>query len=212
MTKFSSELRELTALAGGKPITLGRLLEELKDRGDALFLLVINIPFMIPMPAFGLSTPVGIVVMLMGWCIWFNKPLWLPKWIRNLEVGPHQLEKIVNGTLLVTGKLERAIKPRMGMMFWPGMLHVSAIELVAAGFALALPLPIPGTNFIFAIIIITIAVGLLERDGLFMLLAHVITLVEIVIAIVACYVVWYYGVEALKPYLPEFIAARMSQG
>ena len=211
MTKFSSELRELITLADGKPITLGRLLVELKDRGDALFLLVINIPFLIPMPAFGLSTPVGIVVMLMGWCIWFNRPLWLPRWIRNLQISATQLERIVNATLRVTGKLERVIKPRMGVMFWPGMLHLAAVELALAGFALSLPLPIPGTNFIFSVIVVALAVGLLERDGLFILIGHFISLIEIVIAIVVCYMVWYYGVESLKPYLPEFIAAQLGK-
>jgi hypothetical protein len=203
-TRFSTELRGLLTLADGKPVSLGAVLDALKDRGDALFLLVINIPFIVPMPAFGLSTPVGIIVILMSWCILRERPLWLPARMRKLEIGPATLLKIVNAALWFTGKIERVTKPRLEMMFWPGMLHLIALELAITGFSLALPLPIPGTNFIFAIIIIPLALGLLERDGLMVLLAHVIALIETVIAVALCVAIWYYGWSYVRGFIPAW--------
>lgn len=203
-TRFSTELRGLLTLADGKPISLGAVLDALKERGDALFLLVINIPFIVPMPAFGLSTPVGIIVILMGWCILRGKPLWLPARVRKLEIGPATLLKVVNTALWFTGKIERVTKPRLGILFWPGFSHLIALELAIAGFSLALPLPIIGTNFIFAIIIIPLALGLLERDGLMVILAHVIALIETAIAVGLCVAIWYFGWEYVRGYLPAW--------
>jgi hypothetical protein len=203
-TRFSTELRGLLTLADGKPISLGAVLDALKERGDALFLLVINIPFIVPMPAFGLSTPVGIIVILMGWCIMRGRPLWLPERMRKLEIGPAALQKVVNTALWFTGKIERVMRPRLAMMFWPGFSHLIAIELAIAGFSLALPLPIIGTNFIFAIIIIPLALGLLERDGLMVLLAHAIALIETAIAVGLGFAIWYYGWAYVREYLPAW--------
>ncbi len=203
-TRFSAELRGLLTLADGKPISLGAVLDALKERGDALFLLVINIPFIVPMPAFGLSTPVGIIVILMGWCVMRGRPLWLPQRMRKLEIGPATLLKVVNTALWFTGKIERVTKPRLGFLFWPGFSHLIALELAVAGFSLGLPLPIIGTNFIFAIVIIPLALGLLERDGLMVLLAHVIALIETAIAVGLALAIWYFGWEFVREYIPAW--------
>ena len=45
--------------------------------------------------------------------------------------------------------------------------------------ALALPLPIPGSNLVFLIPIFIYAVGVLERDGLWIVVGYVATLVDI---------------------------------
>ena len=49
----------------------------------------------------------------------------------------------------------------------------------AARLGLALPLPIPGSNLIFIIPILVYAVGLLERDGMWIAVGHVCALVDI---------------------------------
>jgi hypothetical protein len=51
--------------------------------------------------------------------------------------------------------------------------------LVAAGFLL-LPLPIPLTNTVPAWVILLIAAGLLERDGVFIALGYVIAVASVV--------------------------------
>jgi hypothetical protein len=47
-----------------------------------------------------------------------------------------------------------------------------------------LPLPIPGSNLVFIIPLIIYAVGLLERDGLWIAVAHLGTLIDLTLVVV----------------------------
>lgn len=200
MTRFSDELTHLLKVARGRSLTLGQTLDMLRERGDAMFLILITIPFVIPLPAFGLSTPVGIAVALMGICVFRGTRLWLPRKLRDRTLSFTALERVTKAARWLISPFEKFMRPRWPIFFWPGMIHLIGIELIIAGGALALPLPIIGTNFIFAIVILPLALGLLERDGLFVLIGHMIVLLEITAAIA----LWYVGYKAIQPYLPNW--------
>jgi hypothetical protein len=53
--------------------------------------------------------------------------------------------------------------------------------LLALG--LALPLPIPGSNMIFLIPLFVYSVGLLERDGVWIVIGHVCTLINLALLV-----------------------------
>jgi hypothetical protein len=55
---------------------------------------------------------------------------------------------------------------------------------VLLGLGLALPLPIPGSNLIFLIPLFVYAVGLLERDGIWVMVGHLGTLVDMTLLVV----------------------------
>jgi hypothetical protein len=58
------------------------------------------------------------------------------------------------------------------------MWNLAGLSIVLLGLGLALPLPIPGSNMIFLVPILIFGIGLLERDGLFVALGHVATLID----------------------------------
>ena len=64
------------------------------------------------------------------------------------------------------------------------MPRLVGLGIVLLGLGLALPLPVPGSNMIFLIPLFVYAVGLLERDGLWVLLGHVGTLVDLTLLVV----------------------------
>ncbi len=200
MTRFSDELVKLLEAAKGQPMTLGHALDMLKERGDAMFIILITIPFIIPLPAFGLSTPVGVAVALMGICVFRGTRLWLPRKLRDREISYTTLQRVTGAARRLISPIEKLMRPRWPIMFWPGMIHLIGVVLMIAGGSLALPLPVVGTNFIFAIIILPLSLGLLERDGLFVLIGHLVVLLEIVLALV----IWYIGYKAIQPYLPTW--------
>ncbi len=200
MTRFSDELAKLLEAAQGRPMTLGQALDMLKERGDAMFIILITIPFIIPLPAFGLSTPVGVAVALMGICVFRGTRLWLPRRLRDREISFTTLQRVTGAARRLISPIEKLMRPRWPIMFWPGMIHLIGVVLMITGGSLALPLPVVGTNFIFAIIILPLALGLLERDGLFVVIGHLILLLEIVAAVV----IWYVGYKAVQPYLPTW--------
>jgi hypothetical protein len=56
--------------------------------------------------------------------------------------------------------------------------------IVLLGLGLALPLPIPGSNLIFIVPLLVYAIGLLECDGLWILVAHLATLVDLALLVI----------------------------
>lgn len=66
------------------------------------------------------------------------------------------------------------------------MLRVCGGALIVQG--LSLSLPVPGADWIFVVPIVLYGVGLLERDGVLILLCHTLTLVQTVLA----FVLWHW--------------------
>ena len=62
------------------------------------------------------------------------------------------------------------------------------VFILAVG--LALPIPIPGSNWIFLIPLFVYAIGMLERDGMWILAGHVLTLANVTLLVVFWQVVW----------------------
>ena len=63
------------------------------------------------------------------------------------------------------------------------MPRLVGLGIVLLALGLALPLPIPGSNIIFIAPILVYAIGLLERDGLWIAIAHVGTLVDMALLV-----------------------------
>jgi hypothetical protein len=176
--RLSTDLRELLAVADGRTLTLGELEAILQGRGVALFLLLLSIPFVFPLPIPGLSTPFGIVILLMGIRIACGRKPSLPVFILRRTVKYSSLEKIVNLGLKLCAKMEKVVKPRMHFLQrWPGMINLIGVGIALAGLLLCLPLPIPLSNSIPALAVIFLTAGMIERDGLLVLLGYVAALV-----------------------------------
>lgn len=179
--RLSTELNELLKETAGRTVTLGELEEILKGRGHAVFLLLMALPFAIPlpMPIPGLSVPFGIVIMLLGLRIAFGMKPSLPGFIRRREVSRAVLEKIVGYGLKLATKMEKLVKPRMHFLQrWPGMINLIGLGIASGGFLLSLPLPpiIPFSNTIPAISVLLLTAGLMERDGLLVLFGYVVNI------------------------------------
>jgi len=61
---------------------------------------------------------------------------------------------------------------------------VIGLGIVLLALGLALPLPIPGSNLIFLVPLFVYALGVLERDGLWIALGHLGTLANMVLLVV----------------------------
>ena len=61
------------------------------------------------------------------------------------------------------------------------MPKLVGLGIVLLALGLALPLPIPGSNMIFLIPLFVYSVGLLERDGVWILIGHVAMITDMVL-------------------------------
>jgi hypothetical protein len=177
--RLSVVLRELLAEMNGRTLTIGELEEILKGRGFGMFLLLLALPFTFPVAIPGLSVPFGIVIMLIGLRITLGQKPSLPTFILRRAVKYSILEKIVHIGLKLSVKLEKIARPRMHFLQrWPGMINLIGLGIASGGLLLSLPLPplIPFSNTIPAFAVLFLTAGLIERDGLLVLIGHFVNI------------------------------------
>jgi hypothetical protein len=170
--RLSTDLEMLHARLKGKSLTLAELKQALKGRGSAILLILLALPFcFIAIP--GLSTPFGIAICLIGaWLIIGREP-WLPRFIMRRRLSTARLDQLLSGSIKVACKLEKFVRPRLAFLHaGPGMLRLIGLGIVIAGLGLMLPLPIPFSNSIPAWAVVLLAIGMMEKDGLCVLLGH----------------------------------------
>ena len=193
---ISADLQSLIAVANGGPLSVADIERHLKERGYALLVLFLAAPFLIPnIP--GLSTPFGIAIGLIGLAFMLRRRPRLPEFILRRKVEFPALQKVITFAARLMVRLERYMKPRLKFLVaGPVMTSVFGLGIVSGGFFLALPLPIPLTNTLPAFSIVFLITGLLCRDGLMMLLGHVLG-----IASWAYLGMWIYFGARLLPWL-----------
>jgi hypothetical protein len=77
--RLSDAFRALEAVAGEGSPTLGAIVQEMGRRGHAMVILFLTLPFSLPLPVWGLSTPFGLVIALTALHMMLTRRLWLPR-------------------------------------------------------------------------------------------------------------------------------------
>jgi hypothetical protein len=148
-------------------LTVGELVDKAAEAG---FGFLIGILALIAIPFFGLSTPFGLAIALIGAQMLLGRTRpWLPQRARRRPLKMSMLDRVLGILARRTRWLARSTRRR-----WEGLISTRAIGfgILILALGLALPLPIPGSNMIFLVPIFVYAIGLLERDGAWVALAH----------------------------------------
>ena len=189
---LSEELAELVTAADGQPMTIAQILHHMRDRGYLMFVVVITLPFLLLPTTFGLSAPMGFAVALIGLCIAIGREPWLPGFILRKQFPYEGLQGMANRAAGVARRVEKVARPRLTVMLWPGLRHLAGLNLAFWSLLMA----VPGPNNVFAFMMLLLAFGLLMRDGLLLLAAHVLT----VLIPVLLWVFW----TAISPYVMPY--------
>lgn len=192
-TRLADDLQSVLVRAEEKAISVGELMEVLADRGVAMVLIVTTFPFLIPVPTMGLSAPAGAAVGLFGLTLAIGMHPRVPGFLARRQISYQVLERVVTIATRWARKLENVLRPRLGFMLWPGINIVIGLSLAAAGFLMALPIPIPFTNAIPAVVILVLLVGILERDGVVILIGLALAGVLVLASGVLAYLLIRYG-------------------
>ena len=159
-------------------LAVGELVDKAAEAG---FGFLIGILAMIAIPFFGLSTPFGLAIALLGaQMIVGRQQPWLPERARRRELSITMLDRVATMFARRTRWLVKMTRRRYDALVAPRLVGLG-IMLLALG--LALPLPIPGSNFVFLVPLLIYAVGLLERDGVWIAIGHACVLVDIALLI-----------------------------
>lgn len=162
-------------------LSLEEILKVLSGKGRTLILIFLSLPFCQPLQIPGLSTPFGFVIAFLGLRMAFGKRIWLPKKIRSRRICSATIQKITQKSLQMMNKMSRFIQPRLVWLCDHGFMKVAnGLLIVILGIFLALPLPIPLTNLSAGWAIFLVSLGLLESDGIFVIIGYLLSLITIV--------------------------------
>lgn len=188
--KLSEELADLRREVAEHPVTLRAVLLTLRGRAYMLLLILLTLPFLLPLPLPGLSTPFGLAIILIAMRLALGQRPWLPKRIQRLEIPGGFFPRVIDGAARIIRGLESFLHPRwLVMTESPVVRQLHAIVLVASAIVLFLPLPIPFSNNLPAWSVLLIAGGMLERDGFFIFLGYLMFALAVVY-------IWLFGEAA----------------
>jgi hypothetical protein len=165
---FSEELRQLANQFTDRPATLGGILAATQGRGFDLLLVLLCLPFLMPIPLMGLSTPFGFVVFLIGTRLALGRRPWLPRRLLERELPSGFITKLLIAATRVVRWLEVLLRPRLQFLHEQVLFRrVSGALIMISGLLLLLPLPVPLTNTLPALTVVLLACGAMEHDGVF---------------------------------------------
>ena len=168
--RFSTELQDLARQFADRPARLAELLAATRGRGFDFLLLLIGLPFLTPIPLPGLSTPFGLVVLVVGARLAVGRRPWLPATLLQRELPSRFIATVLAAASHAVRWLEVLLRPRLDFVHQQGIYRrVSGALIMVSGLLLLLPLPIPLTNSLPALTVVLLAAGAMERDGLFFL-------------------------------------------
>lgn len=172
----------LAAVRGeSESVTIAEILDALDARAFGLATLIFAIPSVIPMPP-GVPTVVGIALFIVSaQMVVGRQELWLPKFLSKRGFSRKAL---VSGFEKIKPQLEFVEKfARPRLLPLTGKVATVLIGLVITFMAIILILPLPpGGNFPPALACAVLGMGLVERDGVIVLLGLVVTVAATVAA------------------------------
>lgn len=159
-------------------LTLRRIVDVLGEEAHVILILLFSLPYMLPVSIPGLSTPAGILISLLAIMLFLKRPPWIPQRYEGISIAAGTVAKISNLAERLWLKISKVVKERWVILSeGPFFRSLNLIIFVLNAVLLALPLPIPFTNTLPGIAIVLCALGHLERDGVFIVLSYIWTIV-----------------------------------
>jgi hypothetical protein len=161
--------------AAGSRATLNGLIESTEGRGVYLVIILLALPFIVPISLPGVSTVMGVIIGFLGVRLALGLPPRLPKWLGERPLPPHLEQRILGGSVKFLRFVEKLVKPRRTawMATRPARL-VNILMMIVMAALLSLPFPgiPPFTNSLPAYVIILLAASMMEEDGVLIWFAY----------------------------------------
>jgi hypothetical protein len=170
--RFSDTLERLGS-RGGEKLFLGEIVEAFGERAFGAVMLLFAIVNMLPWPPGGTTLTGAPLLFLSAELAWGRETLWLPHWIGRASVSRETFRRL-SGRLIRSIRFSEALsRPRL--YFLTGRLGQGLIGLACLVLSAILVLPVFGGNLLPAVAMGLFALGIMQRDGLAVLLGWVAT-------------------------------------
>ena len=158
-------LRRLADDGGEAGLTLHQIRDRLDERAYGLLILILSIPCLVP-GLYGVPQAVGLIIILIAAQLLIGREEpWLPRWVLNLRAKGKWLQAMAEFAETRLGWIDRLSRPRLLMFATGAGERLAAVFMILATLTIVLPM----TNTIPSIALALLSVGLIQRDGLFVL-------------------------------------------
>lgn len=170
-------LRRLADDGRDAGLTLHEIRDRLDERAYGLLILLLSIPCLVP-GLYGVPQVVGLIVILLAaqMLVGREEP-WLPRWFLNLRCKGSWLKAMADFAETKLGWIDRLSRPRLRRFADGPGEKLAAVFMILATVTIVMPL----TNTIPSIALALLSVGLIQRDGLFVLAGCAVTTVWLTI-------------------------------
>ena len=178
---LSLALKRTIASIQGDSVTLQQLLTLIGEQGLLCFCTILTIPFLLPVSIPGVSTVFGLVIILIGVSVTLNRTLWLPDRLLHHRLASNQVVPMMEKGIQFFSRLESWMQARLPVLTGSELINrINGLSLTGGGVLLLFPLSfIPFSNTLPALSILLLALGMLQRDGIFILAGYLALLVTV---------------------------------
>jgi hypothetical protein len=160
-------------------VTLSMVLELLGKESFLILSAFLTLPFLVPVSIPGVSTVFGALILLIGISLILDRPPWLPKRFMTHVFPTDKLRTCLCQGLIWIQRLEKISHRRIPILCH-GLLmsKVNGLAVVLSSLLLMAPLAfIPLSNTFPGLAILLLSIGILQHDGIFILLGYLFLVV-----------------------------------
>lgn len=180
---LGDRLTRVIASLDSETLTLGQMLERVGSQGLLLLAALLTLVFLIPVSIPGVSTVFGAAILLIGVSRLLDRPLWLPGRLRNRELPAERLRQMLGRGMVWVHRIERISRAHRLPVLAQGraMDIFNSLAFIFAAVLLMMPFGfIPFSNTLPGIALLFYAIGMIQRDGVAILIGHLGTIVTLV--------------------------------
>ena len=187
----TSDLLQLVVIQNtNDKMSVADIKNSLHERGFGILLAIAALPICLPIPVPpGYTTFFSIPLFIFSvQMMWGMKSPWLPEWISKKEINKKSLEKLIEKATPWLRKIESYLHPRLtyiSVHAWERIIGIFAFI-----FTISISLPIPLTNFPPGWGILIMSLGLLNKDGLTIIVGMIVGTIGIGITLIILALIW----------------------
>ncbi|MCW5598120.1 exopolysaccharide biosynthesis protein [Nitrosomonas sp.] len=186
----SELLLQVVVQSTNDKMSVTEIKNSLHERGFGILLAIAALPICLPVPVPpGYTTFFSIPLFIFSvQMIWGMKSPWLPEWIGKKEISRKSLEKMIEKATPWLRKIESYLHPRLtyiSVHAWERIIGIFAFI-----FTISIALPIPLTNFPPGWGILIMSLGLLNKDGLTIIVGMIVGTIGVGITLIILTLIW----------------------
>ena len=164
--RLSQILADLAGDESRERISVADMLETMRARAFGALLLIFAFPNILPSPP-GTAGILGMPLIFLSAQMMLGLRPWLPGIIARRSMARSTFQGLVKRIAPWLARAERLLRARLRMLAWPVSQRILGGLCLIVSIALALPVPF--ANMAPAIALCLIGLGVLERDGIWIL-------------------------------------------